>query len=312
MADCTCANPQLVAQALQGEPGKGNTGQKATDSSSNVTQATDNIHKDIYGESIGGKPGSTFPTRFCHWVPTQYGVQGEWYWTAAFEAAGLAIAIANGLAQQEIADMQQELADSYYQMAKYKWDRFAGKYMPLEKQLLAEVSSEPIRQLNCADAKTRAQAQVNTAYTAIEKYMSQQTKKYRLCLDDASLANVNLKQSIALVDTENYNLGDDRWYTDYKNDQRWNRRSNVLNLGRNLSSMAMQYGDAANAILKNLGPQLDKIAGGVMQALGYYGAKFDTYYPTTFLEQNTGRIIGIGQNTNATQLSEGAAGTPKP
>lgn len=301
MADCTCADPTLVAQAVD----------KVADETAGVKDQTEKVHKDIYGESIGGQEGQTFPVRFCHWQPTQYGVKGEALWTLAFEAAGLAIAIANGLAQQEIADMQQDLADSYYQMAKYKWDRFSGKYMPLEKKLLNEVSSEPTRQLNCADAKSRAQAQVTTAYTAMEKYMGQQAKAYRLCLDDASLSNVNLKQSISLIDTENYNLGDDRWYTDYKNDLRWNRRSNVLNLGRNLSSMATQYGDAANAILRNLGPQLDKIAGGVMQALGYYGAKFDTYYPTSYLVQGTNKLVNIGQDTSAAGISSGAGGTVK-
>lgn len=278
MAECTCADPTMVANAIT-KHAEGRNEQTAQDAKT--------LDETLFGSSQGGKHGAIGPLRFCHWNAPEYGMVGEASWANAFRAAALAIAIANGLAQSEIADKQQDLADGWYEQAKYKWDRFSGKYMPLEKKLLNEVSSVPIRNIDCAGAHDRAEASVNTAYDSTAIYLKQQAKKLRLCLDPSLLSAVNQKQNAMLIDAENFNLTDERWYTDYKNDQRWNRRSNVLNLGRNLGSQAMEYGKIANALYGQVGQQIDRAAGGLINALGYYGARNDTYYPTTYLNTHS-------------------------
>lgn len=292
MAECTCADPMAVKQAIDNQTKQQENWQLEKHNDDQQ------LHEDIFGFNMKirkdgkdvaaeGTEGSIMPLRFCHWNAPEYGMIGTSKWVNLFRAAALAIAIANGLAQAEIADKQQDLADKWYSQAKYKWDRFSGKYMPLEKKLLNEVSSVPIRNIDCVGAGDRAQASVNSAYNSVNTYMAQQAKKLRLCLDPSLISVVNQKQNVALVDTENYNLTDERWYTDYKNDQRWNRRSNVLNLGRNLSSESMQYGKVANALYGQIGQQLGQAANGLMQAIGYYGARNDTYYSTTYLNTHT-------------------------
>lgn len=302
MADCTCADPQAVAQAIG----------KHAETVEKVTTGEGGINETLYGKSqaVGegdeaGQPGNIARLRFCHWAAPEYGPQGESWWNTVFQAAQLAIAILNAIIQGEIADMQQDLADGYYQQAKYKWDRFANNYMPLEKDILWEASSEPIRELDCADDRRRAKKAVNPSYDIMTQYMAQMAKGYRLCPDQTVLSQLAHSRSQLLVDTENYNLLDDQWFTDFKNDQRWARRSNILNLGRNLGSIAMQYGDVARKLLGDVSNILNKAAGSLSQALGYYGARFDTYYPTTYLSGASQKLV----TTNYQGVSYSPSGT---
>lgn len=280
MADCTCANPQAVASAIDG-----------------TTSKVDDVSYTLHGGAHGGPLGAIDALRFCHWAAPEYGNISENNWNVAFKAAALAIALANSIAQGEIAEKQQDLADRYYQMAKYKWERFKDKYMPLEKKLLLEVSTVPVRELNCIDDRDRAEQSVNPAFSTMSDYLSRNAKKLRLCIDPAIISAIELRRAQTLVDTENYNLQDDQFFTDFKNDQRWNRRSTVLNLGRNLSSQALKYGDVARSLYSQVGAQIDQAAGSLMSALGYYGARNDTFYPTTYLGSNgagsSSSLIGI-------------------
>ena len=110
-----------------------------------------------------------------------------------------------------------------------------------------------------------------------------------------------------LVDTENYNLRDDTWFTDYKSDQRWGRRSNVLNLGRNLGSIAMKYGDVARALSEDVGGLFNRATASLSMALGYYGTRFDTYTPSTYLGTagNANNILNVGTGNTATNAASG-------
>lgn len=252
---------------------------------------TGDLSNTLAGTGHGGQVGTLDRLRFCHWAAPEYGPTGENAWTTFFQAAQLAIALLNAQIQGEIADMQQDLAEGYYQQAKYKWDRFAGNYMPLEREILWEAQSEPIRELDCADDQRRATSAVAPSYSLMEKYMAQVAKGYRLCPDQTVVNQLAHSRSQLLVDTENYNLLDDQWFTDFKNDQRWARRSNILNLGRNLGSIAMQYGDVARKLMNNVGDTVNKAAGSLSQALGYYGSRFDTFYPMTYLSGTSQHLV---------------------
>lgn len=263
----------------------------------NMVAAQEGLHKTMYGAAQtpdAGEPGKIDRLRFCHWAAPEYGGEGENKWTLAFQAAQLAIALLNAQIQGEISDMQQDLAEGYYQQAKFKWDRFANNYKPLEEDILWEAQSEPIRELDCDDDRRRAKQAVQPAFDIMTNYMSQVAKGYRLCPDATVVAQMGHTQSQLLVDTENYNLLDDQWFTDFKNDQRWARRSNILNLGRNLGSIAMQYGDVARKLMGDVSNIVNKAAGSLSQALGYYGSRFDTFYPMTYLSGTSQNLVTTG------------------
>lgn len=263
------------------------------------------IDETLYGKALKnqdgtseepGQHGALGSLRFCNWAAPEYGPIGEGFWDNAFKAAALAIAIANGVAQSQIADMQQDLADSYYDMAKYKWDRFYGKFVPLEKKLLKEVLNEPLKEMDCGEDMQRASDWVGRAYGAMSSWMRTKARQMRACMDGLDMRRTRNAQALALADTANYNYVDDRWFCDYSNDKRWNRRSSVLNLGRNLGSEALKYGDVARGLLNTISGQVEQAAQGLVSALGYYGARLDTYYPSSYLGQSQGNLANIGQS----------------
>lgn len=290
MAECTCADPQAVAQSIDNHAQIvadqiENTGVYVDETLHGKTQKVESGEGGVVDD--GGKHGRFDRVRFCHWAAPEYGGVGESMWTKAFEAAQLAISILNALIQGQISDLQQDLADGYYQQAKYKWDRFSGKYMPLEKDILWEASNTPVREMDCIDDRSRAESAVNPAFDYIGDYMRDVAKGYRLCMDSTMVRQLEYSRNLLLVDTENYNLRDDQWFTDFKNDQRWSRRSNILNLGRNLGAQALQYGDVARKLLGDVSNIANKAFGTISQALGYYGTRFDTFYPTSYLAGNS-------------------------
>lgn len=292
MADCTCADPQAVASQLATQ-----------------NEKIEELHKTIYGKKQTldengeskedpGEPGRIDRIRFCHWAAPEWGPKGESVWTNAFRAAQLAISLLNASIQGQISDMQQDLAEGYYQQAKYKWDRFANNYRPLEWSILWEASNEPVKYLDCNAAESRAKSAIDHSFDYMNSYVGKMAKSYKLCMDTSAVNQLAYSRNLLEIDTHNYNLQDEQWFVDFKNDQRWNRRSNILNLGRNLGSVAMRYGDVALRLMNDVSNIANRAASSLSQALGYYGARFDTYYPTTYLSGQGQGLVGV---TNATQ-----------
>lgn len=295
MADCTCADPQAVASAIK-------------NFDSQTKDSAEAIHQTLYGKSLGtvqtaggsasasatktgdpaGQPGALGPIRFCQWVPREVSGSSDVVWNTIMTLASTAIAALNAMIQGKIADLQQDLAEGYYQMAKFKWDRFKDNYMPFEKEMLIEVSSEPVREMDCADDRQRAEQAVNSAFSQVSSAMKQKAKMMRCCLDPSVVSLLEFRRVRMLVDTENYNIIDDRWFTDYKNDDRWNKRGTMLNLGRNISSQALSYGGVARTLANKVGGQVEAGLGSLMTSIGYFGARNDTVYPTTMMGTNGG------------------------
>lgn len=241
------------------------------------------IDETLASTLAGGVTGLLSPISFCHWQPDETTNIGNAIWAIIFNGAQIAIAVYNAIKQEEIADKQMDLAESWYSHADYKWERFKGNYMPLEKRLLNETVNKAVPKLDCDGAEIRADQSVYSSYTIMDRFFRRQSQQYRLCIKDSTVTDIMNNRALMLVDMKNYNYADDRWFRDFKDDQRWSRRSNMLNLGRNLDSMALAYGSIASKTFGAVGAQYDRVAQGAMQALGYFGARNDTYMPHTML-----------------------------
>lgn len=308
MADCTCS--QLIADRLAAPDVTlaaqiKKTGEYVDETLHGKTQKVESGEGGATDDP--GQHGRLDRIRFCHWAAPEYGGVGESLWTKAFQAAQLAISALNALIQGQISDLQQDLAEGYYQQAKYKWDRFSAKYQPLEKSILWEASNTPIREMDCTDDRARAVGAVNPSFDYIGDYMGGIAKGYRLCMDSTMVRQLEYSRNLLLVDTENYNLRDDQWFTDFKNDQRWNRRSNILNLGRNLGAQALQYGDVARKLAGSVSDIANRAFGSISQALGYYGTRFDTFYPTSYLAGNSSSTLVTTSYKGTSYTPEGGA-----
>lgn len=295
MAACTCADPMAVADAIK-EFAKG---EKAADDQ--LHQLHTSIHETLYGKTLkagmdsaegvtsavtgggAGSPGAPAPVRFCHWAAPEVPGWAQTLWEAAKFAASLALTYELNKLKQEIHETQRDLAEDYYNLAKDKWERYRDRFLPLEEKMLWEARTEPIRELDCDGARARAQAAVDSAFNSMQGYLERAVKKLRICVDPTQLGAMDQRRAVMLVDTENFNMQDDRWFVDYKNDQRWNRRSNLLNLGRNIPSEVLQYGEVARQAGANADQMATQLASNVMAAIGYYGSKIDTIFPSTYV-----------------------------
>lgn len=324
MASCTCANPNAIVEQLKeqndilkdfhetyyGKDMQNDTqggdlhgGSLTVPSDATFSSPADAaLHDAQVAADAGGKPRlGAAPTRFATWAAPEVSNEGESAWSWIWRTAGLALALYNTKIQGKIYKEQERLSNNYYNMAKDKLNRFMNNYKPLELALLEEVKTEPEAEMNCKDDRKRAKASVNGAFDTLGGYLERQAKKLRVCIDDSKTHRMDYRKTLALVDAENYNLIDDQLYVDYKNDRRWNRRSNVLSLGRNMSGEALNFGDVARTFYGQLGPQLDKITGSLMGAIGYYGGRNDTYYPNMFL----GNYGGLGNSLISTGTTAG-------
>lgn len=332
MAMCTCADPEAIVRKLDEQnklltafhetfygkkmeddpPGGLQHGKAVPDMS--VPGVSSYVGNDAASSVEGGDPGGKeklglAPIRFSNWAAPEVSNDGENKWSWIWQIAGIALALYNTKKQGDIADKQQRLSNDYYNMAKYKLDRFMKgtdghtSYKDFELSLLDEVKTEPVAKMDCKDDRKRAKASTNSAYSTLGNYLEQQGKKLRVCIDDSKSFRMDYHKARMLVDMENYNLIDDQMYTDYKNDRRWNRRSEVLSLGRNMTGEALSYGDVARTLYNQLGPQFDKITGSIAGAIGYFGGRNDTYYPNLFLGNYGGLNINnlASANTSAGQ-----------
>lgn len=227
--------------------------------------------------------GSAVCASIRGWAQQQRTNWFEELWHLAIQ--GVALLIAKHLMDRraEITEMQMNLADMWYDYEEYKWRRFRDAYIPHEINMLHEVDDEPLYRMNCVNAQQRGESSASSAMdTALGKY-SRILARYRSATDLDLGKRFDYRRSIMQDDTINYNLQDERWFEDLRNDRRWNRRSAVLNLGRNVSEKVLQYGQAANSLANRAGSRYDQLGASVMQAAGYIGSRMSWQPPLTTL-----------------------------
>lgn len=243
----------------------------------------------------------------CVWAkPTvsQYGEEAE---KTLWKVALVAIATINSLAQYKIADMQYEIGKDYYRIAEEQWKRFRDRFAPLERVMLTEAGNTPIPVPNYDKAKSRATSSAAMAFRDADEYIADLAKKYALCMDAGLLDDLDYARTISQDDGVNFNYRDEEFWINYKDDQRWNRRSELLNYGRDIYSTSSSYASAANSALTSLGSLVNAGAQGATKMLGYLSTKNETLYPALF--SGVSPISGTTmQNLGGTSVAMGPWG----
>lgn len=226
----------------------------------------------------------------CKWAAPQYSVQGESWDRALWIAAQVALMGAYIALNTKIQNRQIEIADDYARMAEDKFNRFRDRYAPIERALLNEVSHEPVYKPGYAAARNRAVSATNQAFAQASAQLGRWAKSYALCVDPSLVDN--LMQSRTRDDTINFNYRDEENYAQYRDDRRWNRRSDILNLGRGNSASAFSYASTANKALTSVAGTLQQAGNGLAGLFGYLNNRNDTAYPAQFA---MGASLGNGQ-----------------
>lgn len=245
-------------------------------------------------------------SNLCQWAQPEYGDMGESWEKALWKAALVAIATINTAAQISIMDKRYSIAKDYANLASDKWNRFKDGYAPLERAVMTEAGNAPVYTENYSDAVKRGDEAVTSAYNSIADMLADKSKQYALCVDETLIDALDLNKAQILIDSINFNYRDEEFFALYKSDQRWNRRSEMLNLGRDIHQTSASYAGAANTALAGLGDTLNQGAAGAMKLLGYMSTAQETQYPATF----TGMSPMMGQASQlGTALTVGPAAT---
>jgi hypothetical protein len=229
------------------------------------------------------------------WAPPKYTDSGQTALHTALAAVSFAVAIWSAYEQMRIAHERYEIAKSYADLAQEEWNRFNEAYAPLEARLIAECLAERLVEPDYAGARGQAEQDISLSF-GTQNFG--EFKRYGLC-PDPSLANrLNLEAAAARDDGVNFGFRHQEYYARTRDDLRWNRRSGLLNIGRNIMSQSLGFAGAADKILAGLGQMAGESAGGAMGYLGYYLNRNQTYYPTyarAYTESvNPGGIMGLG------------------
>lgn len=251
------------------------------------------------------------PIRFCNWAAPEWGDSGDSFEKDLYNLALVAVATLNTLAQIEIADKQYSLAKDYLNLSKDRRNRFRDAYGPFEQQMLQETFAVPIFVANYSQAQTDGASNAREAFTEANERLTEFAKQYNLCFSESLINDLQNCGGIASDDGVNFNYRDEENYAILKNDQRWNRRLNLLNLGRDLHAQSASYAQAANQTLAGLSNLANEGTQGAIGLLGYLYERRETQYPSTFsgatgLSGNSGYGL-LGSLWSGAQLGPSAS-----
>lgn len=211
------------------------------------------------------------------------------------QAAATAVAIATTAASVNIANKQQAIANSYYNMARQKWDRFLNSYKPCETKEIAEACNTPEYVPQYDTQADAYENNVNVQYGIATDEINDLSRTYCVSIDNSLFRDLALSQAQLSVDSSNFAYRYEEHRKDTKDDVRWNRRSQALNRGRNLQNEAASYAQAASKAYGSLGNSVQQAAEGASTMLGYLQTRRDTVYPTRIaLQQPSASMVGSG------------------
>lgn len=207
---------------------------------------------------------------------TDTGVSDNARWAAL---AAVAVATVNTVAMLKIADKQNKIAREYYKIAKRKWDRFKDKYMPCEKQEMAEACGTPEYDAQYDQTGNTWGDEARKDFALAGQSLSRIMSQYCLCPEPDLSRDLALASSIMAGDSTNFGYRYEESRKDAQDDRRWTRRQQSLNRGRNIEAQAAKYADMAANAYNDMGKSIGQAAEGAMSFAGYFMNRNQTRYP---------------------------------
>ena len=222
----------------------------------------------------------TIAQRMCAWAAPEYGGTGEGWDRKAMLVAQVAIYSSIIALNTYVQNQNYKIARAYADISIDKHNRFKNAYANLEKKLLAEASNthEPV--VPYSEAKARGVNATNFSFGSAKSELTSYAKKYALCIDDTY--DYSKSQALMRDDNINFNYRDEETYTNRRSDKRWNRRSDILNLGRNNHATAYSYAKNASSAFGDFANAVQGIGNGISGLLGYMFNRNETIYPAQF------------------------------
>lgn len=238
---------------------------------------------------------STIANQMCKWAVPTYGTIGESWDRTAKLAAEVAIYTSIIALNTYVNNQNYQIAKAYSNLAQDRWTRFRDGYAPLEKKLLAETSNTPEPTVPYSDAKSQGSSATDFAFGSAKSMLATYAKRYALCMDDCY--DYARSQALMRDDNINFNYRNEESYREIKSDKRWNRRSDILNIGRSNLPTAYSYAQNASHAFTDFAGAVAGVGSGISGLLGYMFNRNETVYPAQFsqasLYGNKGYIAAV-------------------
>lgn len=206
---------------------------------------------------------------------TNDGIVKSARWKAIINGAILAVNTANSL---RMAKLQRDIGKDYLQLAEDQRKYYNDRYKPLEISLTQEALKLP-KYSRDKEKITTGQMLISSRVLSAGKIDMALSCTGRYCTGQrAAIVNDQLLEQAAI---ESLSSGLAHRYTDkdeiVHNNLRWEKREQVLKIGRDIPTQAVSYASMAAGIFGSLGKQAGQAAEGAMGFLAY--GRADTVYP---------------------------------
>lgn len=195
-------------------------------------------------------------------------------------ALATAVAALNVKTARDMAGLQKEIAEDYAKLAEDARNYYNDTYKPLETGTLKEVSSEA-KYIRDKDDITTGQMLLSVRAQFVGSIEAKLNCTGRYCTGQrAALINDELlKQANAEATVAGMAFRFEDAKETAKNTLRWERRREVLNLGRDIPTKAVAYAELASGIFGSIGKQSSAAAEGIAWWAGSKNNRRDTEYP---------------------------------
>lgn len=206
---------------------------------------------------------------------TNKGVIREARWKAVINGAMLALNTSNSL---KMAKLQRDIGETYQALAEEQRKYYNDRYKPLEISLTREAlnlkkydrdKEKLITGQMLISARNLTAGKIDKALACTGRYCTGQR---------AAIMNDQLLEQAAI---ESLAAGLAHRYVDKDeithNNLRWEKREQVLKIGRDIPTQAVSYASMAAGIFGSLGKQAGQAAEGAMGFLAY--GRGETVYP---------------------------------
>lgn len=269
---------QAGAQISQATRGAGETVKTAIDGNTKAIDNQTDMQKEKWKET--NEHLTTVAQRMCAWAAPEYNEIGEGYDRKAMLVAQAAIYTSIIALNTYVQNQNYKIARAYADLAVDKVERFQNNYVPLELKMLYEVSAMNDILPDYSGSRTRARNANAFAYNSANSEMRRRAKQLALCMDDS--LDLSTDKALLRDDTINFNYRDAETFATYKADKRWNRRSDILNIGRNNHATAFSYAQHANQAFSGFAGAIAQVGNGISGLLGYMNNRNETVYPAMF------------------------------
>ena len=206
---------------------------------------------------------------------TNKGIIRSARWKAIINGAMLALNTANSL---KMAKLQRDIGEAYQALAEEQRKYYNDRYKPLEVSLTQEAlalkkydrdKEKLITGQMLVSARNLTAGKIDKALACTGRYCTGQR---------AAIMNDQLLEQAAI---ESLTAGLAHRYVDKDeithNNLRWEKREQVLKIGRDIPTQAVSYASMAAGIFGSIGKQAGQAAAGAMGFLAY--GRGDTVYP---------------------------------